>query len=143
MPQNTPHNQPEQEKTPFEEQQEKQTKELKHPQPETTRLQPEVVKPEIPETQKPEMPKEEGIPKGGPGDQQAQAQAQAQTQAQPQASAQTQTQAQAQTPSQRKKERVHKVKGQLNIKIPAGTPAERKVSGQIEDWHSNNILNQP
>ena len=142
MPQNTPHNQPEQEKTSFEGQ-EKQTPKPQQPKPETARPQPETTtKPEIPETTKPEMPKEEGIPKGGPGDQQAQAQAQ--TQAQPQAPAQTQANVQpASTSDQVKKERLHKIKGQLNIKIPAGTPAERKVSGKIEDWHSNNILNQP
>jgi hypothetical protein len=128
--QHSAQNQPEQEKTPFEEQQERQTEEQKQPQPETTKPQPEI-KPEIPETQKPEMPKEEGIPKGGPGDQQAQAQPQ------------DTTQAKVQTKEQVKKERVHKIKGQLSIKIPAGTPEERKVSGQLEDWHSDNVLNQP
>lgn len=142
MPQNIPHNQPEQEKTPFEEQQEKQTGEPRQPKPETARPQPEVVKPEIPGTQKPEMPKEEGIPKGGPGDQQAQAQAQTQAQAQDATQTQAKTQP-APTSDQAKKERLHKIKGQLNVKIPTGTPAERKVSGKIEDWHSSNILNQP
>jgi hypothetical protein len=133
--QQIPHNQPEQEKTPFEEQQGKQTGEPRQPKPETATPKPEVVKPEIPETRKPEIPQEEGIPKGGPGDQQSQAQSQT--------TAQTQVNAQpAPTSDQVKKERLHKIKGQLNIKIPAGTPAERKVSGKIENWHSNNILNQ-
>lgn len=131
-------NQPEQEKTGPEEQGEKQTPEPQKPQPETTTPQPEMgVKPEIPERQKPEMPRDEGIPKGGPGDQQAQAQPQATTPAQPT------PQLKAQTPEQEKKERLSKVKGQLKRPIPTETPREREVSGQLEDWHSNNILNQP
>lgn len=96
--------------------------------PEQNQQTGEVKRPEIPDTTKPEMPKEESIPKGGPGDQQTQTQAQAQKQ--------------AQTPAQKRKACIGKVKGQLNIKIPAGTPAERKVSGQIEDGHNKIVLEQ-
>lgn len=85
----------------------------------------EIAKPKIPESTKPRIPQEEAMPTGGPGDQQ------------------TQTTTQTQTKEQATKERVNKIKGQLKRPIPINTPAERKVSGEIEDKHNQDVLNKP
>jgi hypothetical protein len=80
-------------------------------------------KPTIPDSTKPQIPQGENIPTGGPGDQQAQAQTIIQ--------------------SQTDEEKVKKTKKEFEKPIRLGTPQERKDSGEIEDKHNDQVLNQP